>query len=155
VEGPVRSIPLADFQALVGQEVGISSWRTITQDMITQFADLTDDHQYIHTKPELAALTPFGGAIAHGFLSLSLLSAMSFEAVPAISGVRMGVNYGFNRLRFPAAVPAGGRVRGRFGLLRFKQLDGGRIEYALDVTVEVENQSKPAIVAEWISMVWL
>jgi acyl dehydratase len=155
VEGPVRSISLADFHALVGQEVGVSSWRTITQDMITQFADLTDDHQYIHTKPELAALTPFGGAIAHGFLSLSLLSAMSFEAVPAISGVRMGVNYGFNRLRFPAAVPAGGRVRGRFRVLRLKELDGGRIEYALDVTVEIENQAKPAIVAEWISMVWL
>lgn len=155
MEGPVRSISLADFHALVGQEVGVSSWRTITQDMITQFADLTDDHQYIHTKPELAALTPFGGAIAHGFLSLSLLSAMSFEAVPAISGVRMGVNYGFNRLRFPAAVPAGGRVRGRFRVLRLKELDGGRIEYALDVTVEIENQAKPAIVAEWISMVWL
>lgn len=107
----------SELQGLIGQEVGVSKWFEITQTRIDAFADCTEDHQFIHVDPEAAEKTPFGGTIAHGFLTLSLASAMSYDAVAPLDGVVMGVNYGFDKLRFLAPVPAGSRVRGRFKLL--------------------------------------
>ncbi len=107
----------SELQGLIGQEVGVSKWFEITQARIDAFADCTEDHQFIHVDPQAAKATPFGGTIAHGFLTLSLASAMSYDAVAPLDGVVMGVNYGFDKLRFLAPVPAGSRVRGRFKLL--------------------------------------
>lgn len=123
--------------------------------MISDFADLTDDHQFIHTSPDLALLTPFGATIAHGFLVLSLLTAMSYQAVPAIAGTRMGVNYGFDRVRFVAPVRAGRRIRGRFVLSAIEPLDKQRHRITQNAAVEIEGERKPALIADWISMVWI
>ena len=105
---------VADLPALIGQEIGVSRWITVDQARIDAFAEVTEDRQFIHIDPEAARATPFGGTIAHGFLTLSLLSAMTYDAVPPLEGVVMGVNYGFDRLRFLAPVLAGSQVRGRF-----------------------------------------
>src|SRR5690606_25361416 len=111
----MKSIAIEDAKALVGQEIGVSEWRTVTQTMIDLFADATDDHQFIHTDPERAAReTPYGGTIAHGFLTLSLLSTMIFEAVPRVDGASVGVNFGFDRIRFTNAVRTGWRIATRF-----------------------------------------
>ena len=104
----------AALQALIGTEVGVSRWITVDQARIDAFAETTEDRQFIHVDPEAAKATPFGGTIAHGFLTLSLASAMSYDAVAPLEGVVMGVNYGFDRLRFLAPVPAGSNIRGRF-----------------------------------------
>lgn len=133
----------------------MSPWREIDQALINNFADLTDDHQFIHTSPDLALLTPFGATIAHGFLVLSLLTAMSYQAVPAIAGTRMGVNYGFDRVRFIAPVREGRRVRARFVLSALEPLDGQRLRITQNATVEIEGERKPALIADWISMVWI
>ncbi|MAM62037.1 MaoC family dehydratase [Maritimibacter sp. UBA3975] len=146
---------LDDFIALTGQEIGVSRWFEITQDRIDAFADATEDHQYIHTDPEAAAKTPFGGTIAHGFLTLSLLSAMTYDGVPKVDGTVMGVNYGMNRMRFLSPVKVGSRVRGRFTL---KEVDTSRpneFTTITDVSVEIENEDKPALVAEWIGRRYL
>ncbi|MBV7407650.1 MaoC family dehydratase [Maritimibacter sp. DP1N21-5] len=141
---------LEEFQRLVGQEVGVSDWFEITQDQIDAFAQATHDHQFIHVDPEAAAKTPFGGTIAHGFLTLSLLSAMVYDALPAVDGVTMGVNYGMNRMRFISPVKVGSRVRGRFVLTDCETSKPGEFTTITDVTVEIEGQDKPALVAEWI-----
>src|SRR5690606_4599731 len=114
--------------------------------------DCTEDWQFIHVDPEAAATTPFGGTIAHGFLTLSLLSKMTFEATPVLEGVAMGVNYGFDKVRFLQPVRAGSRVRGRFRLLEAAEKSPGRWLLKHEVTVEIEGQDKPALIAEWLGM---
>ena len=122
-----RTITVDDIPGAIGTEIGRSEWRAVTQEMINLFADATDDHQWIHVDPERAAReTPFGGSIAHGFLTLSLLSRMSFDGVAPLEGVVMGVNYGFDKVRFLAPVPSGARVRARFKLLAAEDKGGGR-----------------------------
>ena len=145
-----------DLQALIGTEVGVSKWIGIDQKRIDAFADATEDWQFIHVNPEAAAQTPFGGTIAHGFLTLSLMSAMTYDANPPLEGVVMGVNYGFDKLRFIAPVRAGSKVRGRFKLLSAENkgsADGvTRWLIKHEVTVEIEGGDKPALIAEWLGM---
>ena len=145
----------SDLPSLVGQEVGLSRWITIDQARIDAFAKITEDEQFIRVDPERARATPFGGTIAHGFLTLSLASAMA-EAVAPLDGVVMGVNYGFDKLRFLAPVPAGSRVRGRFILMSAenKGVQDGVTRWLLKhaLTVEIEGGDKPALMAEWLSM---
>ena len=145
-----KTMTRAAFEAMTGQEIGVSDWFTITQDQIDRFADCTHDHQFIHVDPAAAAQTPFGSTIAHGFLTLSLLSAMAYQ-MPEIEGAVMGVNYGMNRMRFVSPVKVGARVRGRFVLARIEEIRPGELQSTLNVTVEIEGQDKPALVAEWLS----
>lgn len=142
----------SELQGLIGEEVGVSKWFDVTQARIDAFADCTEDHQFIHVDPEAARATPFGGTIAHGFLTLSLASAMSYDAVAPLEGVVMGVNYGFDKLRFLAPVPAGSRIRGRFKLLSADNKGDGRWLLKHELTVEIEGADKPALVAEWLGM---
>ena len=141
-----------DLAAMIGTEVGLSKWIEIDQKRIDAFGDATEDWQFFHVDPEAAKQTPFGGTIAHGFLTLSLASAMSYEAVERLEGVVMGVNYGFDKLRFLAPVPAGSRVRGRFKLLSAEDKGGGRWLLKHELTVEIEGADKPALIAEWLGM---
>lgn len=142
----------SELQSLIGQEVGISRWIEVDQARIDAFARITEDEQFIHVDPERAKATPFGGTIAHGFLTLSLASAMSYDAVAPLEGVVMGVNYGFDKLRFLAPVPAGSKVRGRFKLLSAEDKGGGRWLLKHELTVEIEGAEKPALIAEWLGM---
>ena len=140
----------SDLPSLVGQEVGLSRWITVDQARIDAFARITEDEQFIHVDPERARATPFGGTIVHGFLTLSLASAMSYDAVAPLDGVVMGVNYGFDKLRFLAPVPAGSNIRGRFKLLSAEDKGGGRWLLKHELTVEIEGADKPALIAEWV-----
>ena len=144
--------PTSDLAGLVGAEVGVSRWITVDQARIDAFAETTEDRQYIHIDPEAAKSTPFGGTIAHGFLTLSLLSAMTYDALPPLQGVVMGINYGFEKVRFLAPVAAGSQVRGRFKLLSAEDKGGGRWLLKHEVTVEIEGADKPALIAEWLGM---
>lgn len=144
-----RFARLADLQSIVGQELGLSDWITIDQKRIDLFADATDDHQWIHVDPDRAAKGPFGATVAHGFLTLSLLPPF-FASGFQIDGIRMGINYGLNRVRFPAPVRVGSRLRGRFRLLAYEPLEGGA-QLTVEVTVEMEGSDKPACVAESVS----
>lgn len=145
-----------DLQSLIGTEIGVSKWILVDQARIDAFADITEDRQFIHIDPVAAAKTPFGGTIAHGFLTLSLASAMSYDAVAPLDGVVMGVNYGFDKVRFLAPVPAGSNIRGRFKLLSAedKGANGGVARWLLkhELTVEIEGSDKPALIAEWLGM---
>jgi acyl dehydratase len=141
-----------ELQGLIGQEVGVSKWFDVTQARIDAFAACTEDHQFIHVDPEAAKATPFGGTIAHGFLTLSLASAMSYDAVAPLEDVVMGVNYGFDKLRFVAPVPAGSRIRGRFKLLSAEDRGGGRWLLKHELTIQIEGGDKPALIAEWLGM---
>lgn len=137
----------------VGQEVGVSPWRVVSQEMIDKFADATDDHQFIHVDPQRAAAeTPFGGTIAHGFLSLSLLSAMAYETIRPIREAGVGINYGFDRLRFVSPVKSGARVRTRFKLAEMTARPSGWIHINYDVTIEIEGSKKPALTARWLTL---
>ena len=142
----------SELQSLIGTEVGVSSWIEIDQARIDAFAEVTNDHQFIHVNPDLARQTPFGTTIAHGFLTLSLASGMSYEAVAPLEGVVMGVNYGFDKLRFLAPVPVNSKVRGRFKLLSAEDKGGGRWLIKHELTVEIEGGDKPALIAEWLGM---
>lgn len=142
----------SELQSLVGQQVGVSRWFEVSQARIDAFADCTEDRQFIHVDPEAAQATPFGGTIAHGFLTLSLASAMSYDAVAPLEGAVMGINYGFDRLRFLAPVRAGSRVRGRFRLLSAEDRGAGRWLLKHEITVEIEGDDKPALIAEWLGM---
>ncbi|MHB1520178.1 MAG: MaoC family dehydratase [Ferrimicrobium sp.] len=134
------------LKELVGTDLGYTSYRTITQDQINTFADATDDHQWIHVDPEAAKRGPFGTTIAHGFLTLSLVSAMLPELLP-VEGVTMGVNYGTNRVRFPAPVPVGSRIRLGATLADVTDIAGG-VQVQVNVTIEVEGATKPSMAAE-------
>lgn len=153
MEGPrLEPVSIDQLVANVGNEIGVSPWRTVTQGMIDMFADAIDDHQFIHVDPARAAETPFGGTIAHGFLSLSLLSVFSYESIPPLANVEMGVNYGFERVRFVTPVKTGSRVRGRFTLADVNVRPSGWIQVATDVTVEIEGSKKPALTARWLTL---
>jgi acyl dehydratase len=140
---------VAELKDKIGEELGVSDWIEVTQERIQLFADATGDHQWIHLDRERARAGPFGTTIAHGFLTLSLLPEMSAKAF-AVSDTRMGVNYGLNRVRFPAPVPSGSRLRGRFKLVRFEPIDGGA-QLTVQVTMEREGSDKPVCVAESVS----
>jgi acyl dehydratase len=150
---PIASIE--DIRAKVGSEIGISDWIPIDQARIDAFADVTEDPQFIHVDPEAAAKTPFGGTVAHGFLTLSLLSRMAADAMVRPEAVKMGVNYGFERVRFMAPVRSGKRVRGRFTLVRFEEKRPGQWQFVHNVTVEIEGEDKPALVADWIGLIFV
>jgi acyl dehydratase len=147
---PVAS--LEEIRARIGQEVGVSSWVVVDQPRIDAFAEATEDRQFIHTDPASAAQTPFGGTIAHGFLSLSLLSHMGAEAMLLPAGLKMAINYGLDRVRFLAPVRAGSRVRGRFTLDSVEERAPGKILMRHIVTVEIEGEDKPALTAEWLGL---
>ncbi len=144
---------LDELRSLVGQEAAVSDWLVVDQARIDRFAEATEDRQWIHVDAERARReSPYGGTIAHGFLSLSLVShlaALAFE----IGGCRMKINYGLNRLRFPSAVPAGARIRGRFALQDLQDVDNG-VQLTWAVTVEIEGGKKPALYAEWLVRVY-
>ena len=150
---PIASIE--DIQSRVGSEVGVSDWLVIDQARIDVFADVTEDPQFIHIDPEAAARTPFGGTVAHGFLTLSMLSRMAADAMPRPEGVKMGVNYGFERVRFMAPVRSGKRIRGRFRLVSLDEKRPGQWRFVHEVTVEIEGEDKPALVAEWIGLIFI
>jgi acyl dehydratase len=140
---------LSSLQGEVGQSIGTSDWLTVDQARIDQFAQATGDQQWIHVDPQRAAEGPFGATVAHGFLTLSLMAGM-FDTAFVIDDVRMGVNYGLNRVRFPAPVRAGSRLRGHFRLQRYEPLEGGA-QLTVEVTMELEGSDKPACVAESVS----
>jgi acyl dehydratase len=151
-------MPLAtidEIRARVGQEVGVSSWLTVDQARIDAFADATEDHQFIHVDREAAAAAGFGGTIAHGFLSLSLLSRMAAEAMFIPDGLRMAVNYGLDRVRFLAPVREGKRVRGRFTLDSIEEKAPGQWLMRHNVTVEIEGEEKPALTAVWLGLMFI
>ena len=140
---------MAELETLIGEEVAVGDWVEVTQERIQLFADATGDHQWIHLDRERAAAGPFGTTIAHGFLTLSLLPEMAAHAFE-VRDTRMGVNYGLNRVRFPAPVPSGSRLRGRFRLLRVEPLEGGA-QITMEVTMEREGSDKPVCVAESVA----
>ena len=144
---------LERLQSQVGTETGVSKWWEITQERVDAFAEATDDHQFIHVNPELAAQTPFGGTIAHGFLTLSLSVAMSSEVPMDVGNPMMAINYGLDRVRFPAPVPVGSRIRLRISLDEVSEAGGG-IQIKQTMTTEVEGQEKPAMVAERLSRLY-
>ena len=149
---PVAS--LDEIRAKVGQPVGVSDWIDVTQPRIAEFAEATEDRQFIHVDPEAAAQTPFGGTIAHGFLSLSLLSRMAADAMLVPDTTRMAVNYGLDRVRFLAPVRAGKRVRGHFTLTAADEKAPGQLLLKHDVTVEIEGEDKPALTAQWLGLIF-
>ena len=150
----MSSLTFADIQARVGSEVGVSDWILVDQARIDAFAEATDDRQFIHIDPALAAKTPFGGTIAHGFLSLSLLSAMAYGVLLVPEGLKMGVNYGLDKVRFIAPVRSGSRVRGRFVLEAADEKAAGQLLTRHLVTVEIEGQEKPALIASWLGLLF-
>ena len=149
---PVAS--LDQIHAKVGQPVGSSDWIEVGQDRITAFADATDDHQFIHVDPVAAAAAGFGGTIAHGFLSLSLLSRMAADVMLIPDSARMAVNYGLDRVRFLAPVKSGTRVRGHFTLESAEEKAPGQLLLKHQVTVEIEGQEKPALTAQWLGLIF-
>ncbi|ENU09353.1 MaoC family dehydratase [Acinetobacter calcoaceticus] len=138
---------------LQGKALGSSDWIAIEQTMINTFADVTLDRQFIHVDEEAARQTPFGGTIAHGFLTLSLLSAMAAQVIPTVQGQQSAVNYGINNLRFISPVHSGKRVRGHFHLKNVSEKNKGVYQLIMEVTIEIENQAKPALVTEWLTLV--
>ena len=148
-------ISLAAYQAMVGEQIGISSWHLIDQKRINLYADVIEDHQFIHVNPERAKKeTPFGTTVAHGFLTMSLLSIMSYEVMPVIEGTTMGVNYGFDKLRFISPVKSGRRVRGRFTLAEARLRKPTELQSRTNVTVEIEGEDRPALIADWIGLIY-
>ena len=150
---PVTTVD--EIRARVGTEVGASSWLTIDQPRIEAFADATEDRQFIHVDPEAAAQTPFGGTVAHGFLSLSLLSRMGAEAMLLPETMTMAVNYGLDRVRFISPVPSGKRIRGRFVLDSVDEKAPGQLLVRHNVTVEIEGVDKPALTAQWLALLFV
>jgi acyl dehydratase len=147
-----RALTIAELGQRVGHDIGLSRWFLIDQKRIDAFADATEDWQFIHVDPEAAKATPFGATIAHGFLTLSMLSAIAYDALPKVSGLAMGVNYGFEKVRFVAPVRAGRRIRGRFRLTALTQRGPLEWQSRKAATVEIEGEDKPALVADWLSL---
>lgn len=137
---------------VIGTEIGVSDWLTVTQDMVNQFAALTRDPVQIHTNVDLAKQTPFGGTIAHGLLTLSLIGGFCTAAEVLMDGITMGLNYGFDKVRFIAPVKTGSRLRGRFFLKSMEEKKPGQWVSTFDVTIEIEGEEKPALIAEWLGM---
>lgn len=148
----MASITPQEMAAKAGETLGTSEWVLVDQEMINKFADATGDHQFIHINEEMAKMTPFGGTIAHGFLTLSLFPLLMAKSdCPRVEGVKMGVNYGGNKVRFLAPVRSGKRVRGHFKLLELEEKRPGQWQQTLEFSVEIEGEDKPALIAEWIS----
>ena len=145
-----KQMTIAEYHARVGTSFGASEWYLIDQARIDDFAKNTEDFQFIHIDTERAKDTPFGTTIAHGFLTLSMLSAMFYDVVPDIIGSKMGVNYGFDKIRFLAPVKAGGRIRGHFTLQELRESRPGEVTNVWEVKVEIENEDKPALIAKSI-----
>jgi acyl dehydratase len=150
---PIAS--LDDIRAKVGTDIGTSDWIMVDQQRIQLFADATEDQQFIHIDPTAAAQTPFGGTIAHGFLSLSLLSRMAADIMLRPDTLKMGVNYGLDRVRFIAPVRSGKRVRGQFTLDSIEEKAPGQLLTRHTVTVEIEGEAKPALTAIWLGMMFV
>lgn len=142
----------AEQQSVLGQEVGVSGWIDVDQVMIDRFAETTFDDQWIHIDPVRAAETPFGGTIAHGFLTLSLASRFAYDALPALEGQEMGVNYGFNKLRFLSPVLANSRLRGRFQLQHVSKRSETELLREHMLTIEIDSAPAPALIAEWLTL---
>jgi acyl dehydratase len=143
---------IAGLRERAGTHIGYTDWQDMTQERVNQFADATDDHQFIHVDVERAKQTPFGGTIAHGFLTLSLLSTLAYGVLPKIERIAMGVNYGFDRVRFLHPVRSGSRVRARFTLVAVAQRSPREWQLTYDVSVEIEGAPKPALAATWLTM---
>jgi len=148
----MSSIDMKEYLTLTGKEVGVSRWFEIDQTRIDKFADVTEDWQFIHVDPQKAADTPFRGTVAHGFLTLSMLAAMAYDGLPAVEGRVMGVNYGFDKIRFVAPVRSGSRVRARFKLLEVIARNPKEFMTKSEVSVEIEGSEKPALIAEWLGV---
>jgi acyl dehydratase len=146
---------LDEIRARIGTEIGVSDWILVDQPRIDAFAETTEDRQFIHVDPEAAAQTPFGGTVAHGFLTLSLLSRMAADVMLVPETFRMAVNYGFDKIRFMAPVRSGKRIRGRFTLSRVEEKRAGQWEFLHLVSVEIEGEEKPALVADWIGLIFI
>lgn len=153
---PVTTITVAAMRDRIGTET-VSDWITVTQAMIDGFAEATGDRQFIHVDPVRAAQTPFGGTIAHGFLTLSLMPQLAEKVAdaPVVQGMRMAVNYGGNSVRFVTPVRSGARIRGRFHLAAFDEKRPGQYQQVTDFTVEIEGADTPALVAQWITLIYL
>ena len=148
----IKTVSPDDFEALVGTKLGVSDWITLDQERVNQFADCTEDHQFIHINEEAAAKTPFGGTIAHGFLTLSMLVKLGESVSVHPGGMVMGVNYGMNKVRFLAPVRAGKRVRAHVELASVDRKDEKRFLTQQNITVEIEGEETPALYAEWLGM---
>jgi acyl dehydratase len=143
------ALSIRALEGRVGEEIAVSPWLEIGQARIDKFAEAIEDFQWIHVDPERARNSPFGGTIAHGFLTLSLLSHLA-EMTFSIADRKMGVNYGLNRVRFTAPLPSGSRVRARFALANYEKLEGNGVQVTWNVTIEREGGDKPVLVAEWL-----
>ena len=143
----------ADLAGQIGKEIGLSDWIRLDQSRLDQFADVTEDHQFIHLDAERAAKeTPFGGTIAHGFLSLSMLSRMAMDIAFTLEGMAMGINYGFDKVRFLTPVRSGKNIRGRFVLEDAVEKSPGQWMLRFGITVEIEGEDRPALIAQWLTM---
>jgi len=149
----MKMVKTSELAGLVGTKIGTSDWVEVSQERINKFADVTEDHQFIHIDEEAAKMTPFGGTIAHGFLTLSMLSKLAESSTLTLEGIKMGVNYGFEKVRFINPVPSGSKIRGHFVLKSAEQKKPGQTQLHYDVSVEIEGagEDKPALVAEWIT----
>lgn len=145
-------VSVEDAQARVGSEVGVSDWIEITQQQVDAFADLTGDHQFIHVDAEKAKQTPLGGTIAHGFYTLSLIGGMAETHLLLLKGVKMGLNYGVEGVRFLSPVRVGRRVRARFALLSIEERSPGAYLLTYDTTIDIEGEDKPALSAQWLTL---
>jgi acyl dehydratase len=156
LEGGMTGVTIEQLKGRIGEEIGVSDWLLVDQEMIDKFADATGDHQFIHVNPEMAKMTPFGGTIAHGFLTLSLMARFQLS-IPGLapSDIRMGLNYGGNTVRFLTPVRSGSRVRGRFKLLELEEKHPGQFQQTIEYTLEIEGVEKPAVVAEWITQLFV
>ena len=150
-----KELPLEEIKALVGREVYVSDWKEVSQGQIDGFADATGDHQWIHVDPVKAAQGPFGKTIAHGFLTLSHIPFFSYQGAVSPEGVKMTINYGLNKVRFPNPVPVGSRIRDRIILSNVEEQQGGRILITTTHTIEIEGQEKPACVAESLALFFM
>ena len=147
----METLSVQGFQDHVGKLIGTSKWFVIDQSRIDSFADVTEDHQFIHVDAAKAAETVFERTVAHGFLTLSMLSAMSYSAIPRLQGLKMGVNYGFNKIRFVTPVAAGSKVRAHFNLQSSKLEKPGELTNIVDLSIEIDGSDRPALIAEWVS----
>lgn len=147
-----RTVTVAELESLIGSELGVSDWFLIDQRRVDAFADVTEDHQFVHVDPERARATPYGGTIAHGLLTLSLIVRLCLPFVPELACRRLMLNYGFDKVRFPAPVKVGARIRARVTLADAAERKPGQIMIKLDVVFDVEGGDKPALTAEWLSL---
>ncbi len=148
-----RIVTADELRKLIGKDLEPSPWVLLDQQRISDFADVTEDQQFIHVDPEKAKATPFGGTIAHGLLTLSMLPSLIEKTLPALEGMKASINYGYNKVRFLAPVRSGKRIRAKFEIAGFREAGPGRYQILTIITVEIEGEEKPALIAEWISMV--